>query len=94
MDILYDFRKYDTPRFGVFKVHTGEYGINPTGWIDKDVKMKIIGEAGDNFIEYLKEGGHGEWIGTVVTQKKYILPIGPHKSRLVRWIDGQLSIFD
>jgi hypothetical protein len=90
---LYGFIKYDLPKFGVFNIDTNEYKL-PGGWIQKETEFKIIGETEDTFVTRLQEGGHGEWVGDVVIEEKYVLPIGIHKTRFVRWIPGQLSIFD
>ena len=92
MEILYNFKKYDTPKFGIFNITTDEY--TSKGWGLKQEKYKIIGEDDETFVYELLESGHGEWVGDKVIQKKYILPIGVHKSRFVKWTSGQLSIFD
>lgn len=93
MEILYDYKPYEHPKNGLFRVETNEYKL-PGGWIQKLEAIKIIGETDLHFIYELRESGHGEWIGSEVINYKYILPIGIHKSRLERWIDTQLSLFD
>ena len=91
MDILYNFIRYDSPKFGIFSITTSEY---QNGWVSKEVEYKIIGEDDNSYVTHLLQSGHGEWVGDIVIRKEYILPIGIHKSRLVKWVPGQLSIFD
>jgi hypothetical protein len=92
MEILYNYKAYDTPKKGVFNVETGEYKL-PIGWLQKEVECIIIGETDLHYVEELLPSSHGEWVGDVVVEHKYILPIGLHKSRLVKWIDSQLCLF-
>lgn len=84
MKILYNFIKYDTPKIGVFSVETGEYKAL-IGWVKKEEEASIIGETDNSYVTRLLESQHGEWVGNKVVQHKYILPIGIHKSRLIRW---------
>jgi hypothetical protein len=65
----------------------------PGGWKQKHEAYTIIGETDLHFIYRLQESGHGEWVGDKVIQHQYILPIGIHKSRLVKWMDQQLTLF-
>ena len=92
---LYNYIAYDCPRRGIFSVmkNPNEYKM-PNGWVQVEVERIIIGEDDDCYVEQLLKTERGEWVGEVVVEKKYILPIGLHKSRLVRWIGGdQLSLF-
>ena len=92
MYILYNFKKYDIPKRGVFSITTDEY-VN--GWVCREEENLIIGETDDTFVTRLLKTGHGEWVGDVVIQTKYILPVGIHKSRLIKWLAGvQLTLFD
>jgi len=93
MKPLYNYQPYDHPKKGVFEIMTGEYQL-PTGWLQKEEVFTIIGESDDTFVYQLKASGHGVWVGNKVIKKKYILPMGIHKSRLVKWISGQLTMFD
>ena len=93
MDTLYNFKRYAFPKFGLFNIDTNQYRY-PEGWVQKKSEYKIIGETDDCFVYKLIESGHGEWLGDNVIELKYILPIGIHKTRLVRWKEGQLTIFD
>jgi len=87
------FKKYNTPKFGLFRIDTNEYSLSE-GWIQAENQFKIIGETDDCYVTRLQESVCGEWVGDVVVEKKCTIPIGVHKTRLARWIPGQLSIFD
>ena len=93
MKTLYNFIKYDTPKVGVFTKETGEYK-SPFGWVQTEEKISIIGETDTTYCYRLLETGHGEWVGEKVIHRKYILPIGVHKSRLIKWLPVQLSLFN
>lgn len=89
--VLYDYRPYDYPRFGTFKITGDKYG--PHGWEIKLKGFKIIGEIKDAYVTNLLPSGHDEWIADKIIRHEYILPIGIHKSRLIAWTSGQLSLF-
>jgi hypothetical protein len=92
--ILYGFKKYDLPRKGVFSVPKEDGGYSlPGGWEQELKEFLIIGEDNTSFVYRLQESEQGEWLGNRVVQSKVVLPIGVHKSRLVRWTSGQLEIF-
>jgi hypothetical protein len=92
MKPLFEFKAFDQPKLGVFRVETGEYTL-PVGWVKKEEEITIIGETDDSFVYKLVPSGHGEWgVGDTVVQHNYILPIGVHKSRFVRW-NSQLNLF-
>lgn len=88
--ILYNFKKYDIPVMGIFRVETGLYGKD--GWIRKEEQNLIIGETENMYVTKLYESGHGEWVGNEIIQHEYILPSGPHKSRLVKWMPTQINL--
>jgi len=92
MNVLYNYREYENPRKAIFMIDTNEYG--PHGWINQEEEHTIIGECDDSYTTKLVPSGHGEWVGDTVIQLTYILPIGIHKSRFVRWIDTQLNLFN
>jgi hypothetical protein len=92
VDILYDFKKYENPKKGIFRIETGDYKL-PGGWVQKEETYIIIGETELWFIYRLQESGYGEWIGDKVIQHEYVLPVGIHKSRFVKWTDCQLALF-
>lgn len=89
---MYNFKKFETARFGIFNITGDEYSSK--GWVLKPTEFKIIGETDDVFVTRLVNSGLKEWEGDYVVERKYILPIGINKSRLVKWVSGQLSIFD
>jgi hypothetical protein len=92
--ILYDYKKYANPRKGIFLVHknNGKYSLSD-GWENELKEYTIIGEDNDSFVYKLKKSKQGKWVDGEVIIEKFILPIGLHKSRLVNWVDGQLSLF-
>ena len=90
MEILYNFIAYKNPKIGIFQIMTGEYNGK---WVCEDVSILIIGEIDDCYIEKLVDSGHGEWVGDEVIQHIYTIPIGPHKTRFVRWESTQLTLF-
>lgn len=93
MEFSEAYTPYEFTKKGLFSIHVNEY-IAGEGWASKQEERTIIGETDDCFIEKLIPSGHGEWIGEKVIEHKYILPIGLHKSRLIRWTYGQLSLFE
>jgi hypothetical protein len=93
MEILYNFIKYNYPKIGIFELETNVYKP-PIGWLQKQEEKLIIGEADEMYVYRLQESGHGEWIEDKVVQKTYIMPLGIHKSRLVKWKNSQLSLFE
>ena len=82
---------YPTPRRGIFSVESpcGTYSL-PEGWKQIEKEYEIIGEDRLCFINRLYTTNHEE---CGKKPKEYISGIGPHKTRLVRWITGQLELF-
>ncbi len=91
MEILYGFIPYEQIKTGIFKEDTNIFKL-PGGWVWEEKTVDIIGETEDSYVYELSESGHGEWIGDKVVQHKYILPMGIHKSRFIRWKDRQLQM--
>jgi len=91
MEVLYNYTAFEFPKMGIFSIDSGEWGED--GWINVEEERMIIGETDLNYIEKLSPSSTPEWVGDEVIERKYILPLGPHKSRLVSWVDTQLSIF-
>jgi len=89
-----NFKKYPTSRKGIFSVHDadGPYTL-PTGWPKKTKEYAIIGEDADSFVYEIKALTYGEWRGNKVVPKKCTIPMGLHKSSLVCWSSGQLTLF-
>lgn len=92
MNVENDFVEYSLPKKGVFHVDTNEYKLS-VGWLQKEEESLIIGETDDLFVNKLIPSGHGEWVGDIVIQHEYIVCIGYRKSRFVRWVSTQLSLF-
>lgn len=90
-EVLQDFQPYENPMFGLFKIPTLEY--NASGWVDKEESYKIIGEADGIYVHELQELTYDEWVGDETVERKYIIPIGIHKTRLIKFTSGQLSFF-
>jgi len=89
METLYNYRAFDCPRRGIFSVmkNPNQYTL-PGGWLHEDVEYTIIGETDDSYVTKIINSGHGEWVGDIVVEKKYRLPIGLHKTRFIQWING------
>ena len=87
----YNYKPYAVSKKGIFSVETGNYNLTD-GWIQKKQECIIIGETNLHYIELLMEYEIGEWVGNTVIKKKYIIPVGPHKSRLLNWEPTQLEL--
>lgn len=90
--ILYNFVAYDTPRLATYSSPGNEYDLKKGGWQNILKTVLVIGEAEHCFITKLSPSEHGEWTDKRILYK-YILPLGFHKSRLVKWEETQLSLF-
>lgn len=85
---------YNEPRKVVYLSETGIYDIQNGGWQRKEVETTVIGEDNDSFIEHYKVMSCGYWDELGRYTAHYCTPMGFHKSRFVRWVDGvQLSLF-
>lgn len=89
--ILYGFQAYEFPRLAEYRHETDIYAY-PIGWLTEPKQVLVIGEDNSSFVTELKPSEHGEWDEKRVLYK-YILPLGFHKTRLIRWVDTQLSLF-
>ena len=89
--ILYDFKPYDSPRLASYESDIDEYEF-PKGWLTKPVSVLVIGETDDSFITELSATEHGEWTDERILFK-YVLPLGFHKSRFIKWEETQLEMF-
>lgn len=92
--ILYGFKKFATPRIGLFSIHKkdGNY-LLPGGWENEIKEYLIIGEDNTSFVYKLKPTEQEKWVGDKTIKEQFILPIGIHKSRLIKWTTGQLELF-
>lgn len=83
---------YDIPKLGIFERDTNEYG--PDGWIQEPVDELIIGEDSDSYITRTFTSTTGYWTEDGLRYEEIeVIAIGPHKSRLIKWKDTQLSLF-
>jgi hypothetical protein len=94
-DLMDKFIKYPVPKKGVFSVckKDAQY-ILPDGWENELKEYTIIGEDDTEYVYMLQPFEYGLWVGNKVVNYKTILPMGVHKSRLVKWTSGQLSLFE
>lgn len=81
---------YDHPRIGLFSIHTGEWGKD--GWINREELRTIVGEEDLWYIEKFQPLLCGMWVGNAVVPTHEIIALGPHKSRLIRWVETQLTL--
>jgi hypothetical protein len=92
MEIKYNYQPYELPKQGVFKIDDNIYGPNGWGYIESE--RLILGETKDHFVYELLATTQGEWVGDKVIYESFILPIGVHKSRFIKWSTNfQLSLF-
>lgn len=92
--ILYNFIPYDMPRLATYSHPGNKYDLKKGGWQNIPKTVLVIGEDEHSFITELRpsESEEGEWTDKYVLYK-FILPLGFHKSRLIKWEDTQLSLF-
>ena len=91
MEIAYNYKPYIIPKLGIFNVHTDEYKL-PGGWVQKEEEIEIIGETDDDYIHRLFETEY-EDCRKANYKQKYIMPLGIHKTRLLKWLPNQLKLF-
>lgn len=94
MKPIYNYQPYPTPKVGLFSVNKtpSEYRL-PGGWVQEEKEHTIIGETDEHYITELKPTKTGFWEDDKRWTERYLLPLGPHKSRLVKWVAGQLQMF-
>lgn len=84
---------YKYPKKAIYRRTTNVY-LSGRGWQFEEIEATIIGETIEAYIEYFKETSCGYWDELGRYTAHYCLPIGFHKSRLVRWgKEVQLSLF-
>lgn len=100
MKVEYNFKPYLQPKTALYYQTGNDYGKDPeTGLLGLSKVVKetiVIGEDDTSYVEYLKEHRNCDtW------DKDYgkisLLPIGFHKSRLLKWLPTpgqQLMLFD
>lgn len=91
-----NFVRYGIPKKGLFLVPDDdskkEYCLK-NGWPTKEVAILIIGEDEFSYVQRLLTGETGYWEGDQVIQYKTYTTVGPHKSRLIKWMPIQLTFF-
>ncbi|MBK6546422.1 MAG: hypothetical protein IPG12_14290 [Saprospiraceae bacterium] len=85
-NVLLDFHKYDVPKRAIFRTENRGETIVPGGRVLLEIEENIIGETKDKYITRLFPFDHGEWRGNIGLKRFSIMPIGIHKSRLVKWV--------
>lgn len=87
------FIKYQYPKLGVFSINkkNGKWTIN--GWETIDKKAIIIGEDSISYVYNIRQTCFPYSYEGLPYEVKTTIYVGYHKSRLVRWIDNQLSLF-
>jgi hypothetical protein len=94
LKIVHGFRPYEKEKKGLFRVLKPEGGYSfPEGWETQVEEITIIGEDRIAYAYRLQQAEQGTWVGNKVITKKFMLPIGVHKSRLIEWITPQLKLF-
>jgi hypothetical protein len=85
----YKYKAYNIPQKGIFCLSTDER--NPeTGTFEYYAEKIIIGETAQNYIEHLKPIPDFTKSNSGFVE---LLPLGPHKTRLSYWINGQTNLF-
>jgi hypothetical protein len=90
----YQYEAYPEKRIGVFRVEKkpSEYRL-PEGWVMVEEQRTIIGESNDCYVTRLLKSELGFWQGDEIVTEYSTLPLGLHKSRFVKWLPVQLSLF-
>lgn len=90
-DKVYNYIHYEKPVKMYFYVETGNYQL-PLGWLQKVVEKIIIGEANGMFVTRLTLSTGSDSRNSDY-KKEFYLPVGPHKSRLLKTLPVQLLLF-
>lgn len=81
--------KYEIPRTGIFMQDNNIYSpINGWGYIE--VTETIIGEDEHLYIYRWLTTDWGEWVNDQVITTWHHIPLGYHKSRLIKWVPTQI----
>lgn len=100
MKVECSFKTYSNPKKALYYQTGNEYVKNPVtglfGWSRIAVETLVIGEDDTSYIYDLKEYKNCDtWDKNY--GKTFVLPLGFHKSRLIKWIPipgQQLFLFD
>lgn len=86
IDLKENYKPFKVPKNGIFNIDAEFYDIKEFKWTQKQETRTIIGETNDSFICKLLPSGHGEFINGKHVFFEYLLPLGVHKSRFIKWI--------
>lgn len=90
---LYGTKIWEQPRNGIFRCDINVYDPN-LGWLDEEKELHIIGETDTTYFDILIKSDVSYPTPDFAPVKgNFIYGIGPHKERLVKWIDTQLTLF-
>jgi len=89
MTILYDYKPYSAPKKALYFQTGTNYVFDPntgiSGWERVEVETTVIGEDNQCYIEKLVEHTISDTTNPDYA-KTVLLPIGFHKSRLLKWM--------
>lgn len=99
MKVEYNFKPYPEPKKALYYQTGNDYIKDPVtgllGWSKVVVETVVIGEDDTSYVEHLKEYRNCDTCDRDYG-KVSLLPIGFHKSRLIKWIPTsgqQLELF-
>ena len=93
MELLHGLVFWVHPRKGIFRCDLNQYDAK-LGWLDEEKELLIIGE--DNLLYITKtfrQDTYLEHPDRPPLRGDLMSGIGPHKSRLVKWVETQLELF-
>jgi hypothetical protein len=89
---MWGYRSWPQKKVGEFRIPTGKYDPKK-GLVHRIERETIIGETDEWYVYRLMPTTTGELVGDKVVKKKILLPLGIHKTRLQKWLSGQLELF-
>lgn len=89
LPIIGEFEAYEFPKKAIYNLDANEYVLG-IGWLQVEKETTVIGEDKDCYIEELRPVSEPTKFSNKI---KFLLPIGFHKSRLIRWLPTQIEMF-
>lgn len=89
LPIIGEFKAFEIPKKCIYNLDANKYLLG-TGWLQVEKETTVIGEDRDSYIEELRPVSDPNKYSN---KKKYLLPLGFHKSRLIRWLPTQIEMF-
>lgn len=87
------FIKYPDSVRVLYNMTGDEYKL-PGGWNKIPTETTVIGEDENLYVEEIRESvNHGQ-VSHLPKGAKYRFTVGFHKSRLIKWLPTQLSLFE